>query len=148
MMNCGDIVFALAFGLITQIAYSSRLDDETGNFIKQMIKVERILAKFDISNTWKDRVEQFFTYQQKIKTSAVDLNSTELEKHLPRSLVRKILYHQYKELVRPLFKEYESENLISDICYFLKSKIYMPDDMIMNRGEAGNELFFVVEGVA
>lgn len=66
MMNCGDIVFALAFGLITQIAYSSRLDDETGNFIKQMVKVERILAKFEISNTWKDRVEQFFTYQQKI----------------------------------------------------------------------------------
>lgn len=57
MMNCGDVVFALAFGLINQIVLNSRLDDDTGNFIDSMVKIERCLAKFEISGTWKDRIE-------------------------------------------------------------------------------------------
>lgn len=54
MMNCGDVIFALAFGLINQIALNTRLDDETGNFINTMVKIERSLAKFEISGTLKD----------------------------------------------------------------------------------------------
>ena len=57
MMNGGDIVFAFAFGLINQMVLNSRLDDDTGNFINSMVKIERCLAKFEISSTWKDRIE-------------------------------------------------------------------------------------------
>ena len=42
---------------------NSKLDDDTGNFINSMVKIERCLAKFEISSTWKDRIEQFYTYK-------------------------------------------------------------------------------------
>lgn len=50
--------------------------------------------------------------------------------------------------MRPFCEEYNSENLISDICYCLKSKLCMPDDLIMNRGEVGTHIYFIVEGTA
>lgn len=63
MINSGDVIFALVFGLINNMVLNSRLDDETGNFIDSMVRIERCLAKFEISSTWKDRIEQFYTYQ-------------------------------------------------------------------------------------
>lgn len=57
MINSGDVIFALVFGLINNMVLSSRLDDETGNFIDSMVRTERCLAKFEISSTWKDRIE-------------------------------------------------------------------------------------------
>lgn len=146
MMNCGDVMFALAFGLINNIALNSRIDDETGNYINSMVKIERTLAKFEITATWKDRIEQFYTFKHKIERSSVDLSSEELEKYLPQSLVRKVLYYQFADLVRPFCRDFGSENLIKDICYYLKSRIYMPDDYIMTIGEIGNHMYFVLEG--
>lgn len=36
-MNCGDVVLALVFGIINELVVSSRLDDETENFIRNMV---------------------------------------------------------------------------------------------------------------
>jgi hypothetical protein len=62
MINSGDIIFALVFGLINNMVLSNRMDDDTGNFINSMVRTERCLAKFEISGIWKDRIEQFYTY--------------------------------------------------------------------------------------
>ena len=47
-----------------------------------------------------------------------------------------------------MLRVYKSENLIREICYQLKSKIYMPDDNIIMKGQDGDEMFFLVEGRA
>ena len=98
-----------------------------------MVTIERALAKFEINGTLKDQIEQFYTFKQKIEISSSDLNMTDLEKLLPLSLVKKVLYYQFNDLVRPFCEEFQSENLISDICFYLKSRICMPDDFVMAR---------------
>ena len=50
--------------------------------------------------------------------------------------------------MRPFCEEFQSENLISDICFYLKSRICMPDDFVMARGELGSSICFFEEGEA
>ena len=113
-----------------------------------MVTIERALAKFEINGTLKDQIEQFYTFKQKIEISSSDLNMADLEKLLPLSLVKKVLYYQFNDLVRPFCEEFQSENLISDICFYLKSRICMPDDFVMARGELGSSICFFEEGEA
>lgn len=47
-----------------------------------------------------------------------------------------------------MLRIYKSENLIREICYQLKSKIFMPDDVIIMKGQNAEEMYFLVEGSA
>jgi len=46
----------------------------------------------NLNTSWKDRVDQFFTYKFKIEQSSADLAAEELLKHFPLVLVRDIMY--------------------------------------------------------
>lgn len=51
------------------------------------------MQRFELNSIWKDRVEQFYAYKHKIKSSAADIDATYLEKSLPESLSKKILFY-------------------------------------------------------
>jgi hypothetical protein len=61
------------------------------------------------------------------------LNSDELVKNLPISLVREIMYYSHRDFINKFFQEFKSENLVRDISLRLKTKTFMPDDIIYRR---------------
>ena len=46
----------------------------------------------------------------------------------------------------PFLGQFKCENLIEDVCYHLKSKILLPEDIICHKGDTGSHMYFIVEG--
>lgn len=76
----------------------------------------------------------------------MDLNSDELLVNLPVSLVSEIMFYSHRDFINKFFQEFKSENLIRDISLKLKTKTYMPDDVVYKRTETSNDTYFIVEG--
>jgi hypothetical protein len=49
MINAGDVLFAVAFGLIAQITMRSAEGNETNQFIDKMVQSERFMDEFKIT---------------------------------------------------------------------------------------------------
>ena len=60
MINIGDILFALAFGLIAAIWMHFSQSDEVHSFIGRMAKVDEFLNSFNVDKSQRKRVEQYF----------------------------------------------------------------------------------------
>jgi CRP-like cAMP-binding protein len=45
-----------------------------------------------------------------------------------------------------MFKSFQSENLIRELSFAMKTAIYMPGDFIITKDEDGEEMFFIIEG--
>jgi len=80
------------------------------------------------------------------KTNSTILDFAELQDFLPASLVKEIIFHQNKELLSGMFKDFGSENLIKELSAVLTTQIFLPDDYIINKGELGEEMYFIVQG--
>ena len=74
------------------------------------------------------------------------LDTVELLKHLPDTIVQEIIFHTNRELLEPMFKEFKSDNMIKELSLALTGHIYLPDDIIIKKGEIGYEMYFLVEG--
>lgn len=57
MINTGDVLFALAFGLLAQITMQKSKTDEKGEFINKMISIQQIMAVYNIPPSQRERVE-------------------------------------------------------------------------------------------
>jgi hypothetical protein len=55
----------------------------------------------------------------------------DLEGYLPQTVLREVLYEIQKDTLDPMFKSFKSENLIRELCFAMKSSIYMPGDFII-----------------
>ena len=80
------------------------------------------------------------------KTNSTILDFAELQDFLPSSLVKEIIFHQNKELLSGMFKDFGSENLIKELSAVLTTHIFLPEDYIINKGELGEEMYFIVQG--
>ena len=45
-----------------------------------------------------------------------------------------------------MFKDFDSENLIKELSTVLESHVYLPGDYIINKGEIGERMYFIVDG--
>ena len=62
MINTGDVLFALAFGLLAQITMQRSKTDEKKDFVDKMISIQHIMAVYNIPPSQKERVEQYFSF--------------------------------------------------------------------------------------
>ena len=65
---------------------------------------------------------------------------------MPESLIKEIIFHQNNELLIAMFGDFGSENLIKELSTVLQGHVYLPGDYIINKGEMGEEMYFIVEG--
>ena len=45
-----------------------------------------------------------------------------------------------------MFKSFNSDNMIRELCLALEGQIYLPLDYIITKDEVGDEMYFIVEG--
>ena len=45
-----------------------------------------------------------------------------------------------------MFQDFGSENLIKELSTVLATRVYLPGDYIINKGEIGEEMYFIVDG--
>lgn len=65
---------------------------------------------------------------------------------LPYSVLREVIFEIQKETLESMFKNFNSENLIRELSFVMKTTIYMAGDFIITKGQEGEEMFFIIEG--
>ncbi len=79
-------------------------------------------------------------YDDKVALLSDDQMSTDLQ--------RKLALHLFKDVVShiSLFSEID-DLLLGEICLSLRTRIFLPQDMIIFKGDVGKELFIIAKGV-
>jgi len=62
MVNVGDFLFALAFGLIASISMHMSQNDEVRQFVDRMASMDDFMSSFQIDSVHRTRVEKYMTY--------------------------------------------------------------------------------------
>ena len=58
-------------------------------------------------------------------------------KKLPINLANDIFYHRFKDDLNKLFEQFGSENLVRELCSKLNGRIFLPEDIVIERGSLG-----------
>ena len=146
MITLGDLLFALAFGLITQITLQISLTNETKQFKDKMYQIQEFMNSFNLDQAQQRRVEQYFAYEYQQKYNSNLLVYYDLIGYLPYQLREEVIYQSSKGLLTSMFSKYRSENLIRKLACVLESVIFLPGDYIVYKEDIGNEMYFIAEG--
>ncbi|TNV73363.1 hypothetical protein FGO68_gene3598 [Halteria grandinella] len=120
---------------------------EFQHHLQKIKEVEVFLQSLGIVGETRTQIEQFHQFNFHIKNGRQLINAPELNEHLlPQSIVKDIMYMQYKDVLQPVFKDYKSDNLIIELAFVITYKIFMPKDFIVLKGEEGDEMYFIIEG--
>lgn len=106
MISFGDVMFALAFGLITLINLQMSLSDETRQFKEKMHNIQEFMTSFKMDSAQIRRVEQYFAYEYQQKYNSNLLMYVDLVKYLPQGLREEVMYQSVKDLLTGMFEEY------------------------------------------
>lgn len=147
LINMGDAVFAVAFGLIAGISMQASKNRSTDEFFKKMHSIKELLRQSGGEVSQKVKVEQFFAYSWHLQKSTNMVSIRSLSSQLPYRLSKEVVYYSTKHLLEPMFKQFGSENLIKDVSKVLKQTIYLPGDLIILKDDIGDEMYFIAEGV-
>lgn len=63
MITMGDLLFAIAFGLITRLTLQISLTNETRQFKDKMYQIQEFMSSFNLDPAQQRRVEQYFAYE-------------------------------------------------------------------------------------
>lgn len=146
MITMGDLLFALAFGLITQITLQISLTNETKQFKDKMYQIQEFMNSFNLDQAQQRRVEQYFAYEYQQKYNSNLLVYYDLIGYLPYQLREEVIYQSSKGLLTSMFSKYRSENLIRKLACVLESVIFLPGDYIVYKEDIGDEMYFIAEG--
>ena len=147
LINMGDALFAVAFGLIAGITMQASKNKSTEIFFKKMHSIKELLSQNGGDATQKSKVEQFFAYSWHLHKSTNMVSIKNLSTQLPYRLSKEVVYYSTKHLLEPMFKVFGSENLIKDVSKVLTQTIYLPGDFIILKDDIGEEMYFIAEGV-
>ena len=147
LINSGDALFAVAFGLIAGITMQASKNKSTESFFKKMHSIKELLTQNGGDPAQKSKVEQFFAYSWHLHKSTEMVSIKSLSTQLPYRLSKEVVYYSTKHLLEPVFKSFGSENLIKDVSTALDQTIYLPGDFIILKDDIGDEMYFIAEGV-
>lgn len=114
-------------------------------------KIDRVtyeMEYYGIPDEIQRQVKAFYDYiwiHQKQYDDKVALLSDD---QMSTDLQRKLALHLFKDVVShiSLFSEID-DLLLGEICLSLRTRIFLPHDMILYKGDVGKELFIIAKGV-
>ncbi len=129
----GNIASILSKRNPAKIKYQANLDKLSALTMMRHLPVEL-----------SHKIREYYTY---MFNNRMGYDEDSFLKDLPNSLKTEVALHLKKEVLEKinLFKDAD-ENFIREIALHLKPLVYTPGDMVINKGEEGKEMFFVVKG--
>ena len=117
-------------------------------FQRKIDRVTHEMEYYGVPNDLQLQVKAFYDYiwiHQKQYDDKVALLSDD---QMSTDLQRKLALHLFKDVVShiSIFSDID-DTLLGEICLSLRTKIFLPDDMILFKGDVGKELFIIGKGV-
>ncbi|KRX03617.1 Cyclic nucleotide-binding protein [Pseudocohnilembus persalinus] len=140
----GSFLTAIFFGEIAVLI--AKLNAEQTLYQNKLEKLEMKLKHNSIPKVLQNKVLEYFDFCWEKKKLVENITDFSL---LSKPLQKEIHFHLHRDIIKnvPLFKELELNEIVW-IIQRLKTDIYLPDDFIIREGEVGNDMFFLMDGVA
>ncbi|OQR86806.1 Voltage-gated Ion Channel (VIC) Superfamily [Achlya hypogyna] len=140
----GSVALATVFGDVA-IVVSSLYADST-KYREKMEDVNESMQHLGLPHEVQQRVHLYYTYLWQ-QYHTLDGRSAPFVAELSTNLQREIMLYLNARMIRsvPLMQECSPE-VVQEIVLQLETRIYMPEDFIINIGETGFEMFFVQRG--
>mmetsp|Transcript_23868 Transcript_23868/g.27496 ORF Transcript_23868/g.27496 Transcript_23868/m.27496 type:complete len:804 (+) Transcript_23868:145-2556(+) len=141
-------LFAVALLLSEMNVYILGKTQGSAAFQRRRDRVKHEMEYYAVPDDLQLQVRAYFDYiwiHQKQYDDQIALLSDE---QMSTDLQRKLALHLFKDVVSHIsfFSEID-DLLLGEICLSLRTRIYLPNDMILFKGDVGKELFIVAKGV-
>jgi len=120
----------------------------SATFQRKIDRVKHELEYYSVPDALQLKVKAFYDYvwiHQKQYDDRIALLSDD---QMSTDLQRKLALHLFKDVVShiSIFSEID-DLLLGEICLSLRTRIFLPGDMILFKGDIGKELFIIAKGV-
>lgn len=142
VMMLGAAVYATVIGNIASIL--GNLDLVRTAQLKRMSQVDSYLRARNLPYLIRRKIRDYYMY---IMERGFGENEKELLSDLPLSLQREVKIHLHRELLEkvPFLKGAET-TLVTTLVFSLKHHIFLPGDIIFQKGDIGHNLYILSEG--
>ena len=118
-------------------------------FQRKTDRVNHEMEYYGVPDDLQRQVRAFYDYiwiHQKQYDDKIALLS---DQQMSTDLQRKLALHLFKDVVSHIsfFSEIDDLLLLGEICMSLRTKVFLPGDMIFFKGDVGKELFIISKGV-
>ncbi|XP_063917089.1 potassium/sodium hyperpolarization-activated cyclic nucleotide-gated channel 2-like [Zophobas morio] len=112
-------------------------------FYSMMSQVNAFMEIHKFPRKLQAKVHQYYKYKYKKKY----FNESRVDRNISEKLRREIRYHQLRTLVKnvTIFEAIPQE-FLENLFVHLKKEIYLPQDVIISAGVAGDCMFFIYSG--
>lgn len=62
------------------------------------------------------------------------------------TILQEIVVQTNEKILKEIFKDMQSENLVRELCLALKCKTYLPEDYVIFKGDRVSSVFFIADG--
>ncbi|KDO16371.1 hypothetical protein SPRG_18100 [Saprolegnia parasitica CBS 223.65] len=140
----GSVAMATVYGDVA-IVVSSLYADST-KYREKMKGVYESMQHLGLPQEVQQRVHLYYTYLWQ-QYHTLDGRSAPFVSELSTNLQREVMLYLNAKMIRsvPLMQECSPE-VVQEIVLQLETRVYMPEDFIINIGETGFEMFFVQRG--
>ncbi len=120
----------------------------SATFQRKFDRVKHEMEYYSVPDDLQMQVKAFYDYiwiHQKQYDDRIALLSDD---QMSTDLKRKLALHLYKDIVShiSIFSDID-DLLLGEICLSLRTRIFLPNDMILFKGDLGKELFLIAKGV-
>ncbi|KDO18782.1 hypothetical protein SPRG_14918 [Saprolegnia parasitica CBS 223.65] len=140
----GSVAMATVYGDVA-IVVSSLYANST-KYREKMEDVYESMQHLGLPQEVQQRVHLYYTYLWQ-QYHTLDGRSAPFVSELSTNLQREVMLYLNAKMIRsvPLMQECSPE-VVQEIVLQLETRVYMPEDFIINIGETGFEMFFVQRG--
>ena len=138
----GAIVNAYIFGSIVVLV--AVMNEKSAQFVHKLDTCNTAMKNLKVSKEIQDDVIGYLTYTQALLDSQQELEV--FLSYVSPSIKEKVIKHIFSQVLREgeIFKS--NDSLIDSLTRKLITKIYQPEEHIINQGEEGSQVYFIARG--
>ena len=120
----------------------------SATFQQRNDRVKHEMEYYGIPDELQKQVKAFYRYVWVHQRQYDDRIALLSDDQMSTDLQRKLALHLYKDVVShiSLFSQLD-DLMLGEICLSLRTRIFLPKDMILFKGDVGRELFIISKGV-
>ena len=141
-------VYIVAVFIAEMTVYVMGKTQGSSAFQRKIDRVKHEMEYYNVPSSLRSQVGAYYDYiwvNQKQYDETIGLLS---DRTMSTDLQRKLALHLFKDVVSHISFFAEVDDVVlGQICLSLKTLVFLPDDMILFKGDVGKELFIIAKGI-
>ncbi|OWZ23495.1 Voltage-gated Ion Channel [Phytophthora megakarya] len=142
----GSIVLAVIFGEVAMLVANFNANSTT--YQRKMESVFAGMTKMQLPASLRERIHQYYAHLWREYEALDGASLGRFAKELSHNLTLEVVLFKYMELAMHVpFWENCSPDFQKTLVLSLDTRVYLPDDFIVRRGEVGDEFYMINRGM-